>query len=300
MRDLSGPLTLLDPCAPFSSDRPGLARRDHRGPHPGGYVGVRLAEAQNPGPADHERDSAQEETCPRRSRINESGDATPGSQESITRGVQNLQLADVPAAQPVHAVRAPPTMPNSRRPTQQRPRHERAYLRCAQCGADPHTFSGGSDNRLMIHMGRKHGGQSRIQESVAQLRQLGRTIRSRRGNRCNHYRADTATRDILVGDIFQDRRHPGTKTSEVTARNKGLGGTNVKLLGRLLMYWSSAESSSRLTEVEPRRIQMTRTPQATPRHRPGAGGGLGELFIPPLPLPPLRAGRRGCNIGQPF
>ena len=35
------------------------------------------------------------------------------------------------------------------------------------------------------------------------------TIRSRRGSRCNHCRVDTATRDILVGSIFQDRRQPG-------------------------------------------------------------------------------------------
>ena len=73
---------------------------------------MRLGEAQNPRPAEHERDSAQEEPSPRRTRINEAGDAVPGCQDSITRGVQNLQLADVPvpAAQPVHAVRAPPTM----------------------------------------------------------------------------------------------------------------------------------------------------------------------------------------------
>ena len=66
-------------------------------------------------------------------------------------------------------------------------------------------------------------GPSHTQESVAQLRQLDGTacvicgtIRSRRGNRCNHCRTDTATRDRVVGKKFQDRRqpdHPGATTS---------------------------------------------------------------------------------------
>ena len=55
-----------------------------------------------------------------------------------------------------------------------------------------------------------------LQESVAQLRQLDRaacvlcdTIRSWRCHRCSHCRRNTPTRDIIVGDIFQDRRQPG-------------------------------------------------------------------------------------------
>ena len=95
------------------------AWRDHKGPHPGGHAGVRLGEAHNPGPADHDRDSAQEEPCPRRTHVDEAGAGVPGSQDSITRGAQNLQLADVPPGQRAHTVRAPPSMPNSRRPTQQ-------------------------------------------------------------------------------------------------------------------------------------------------------------------------------------
>ena len=116
-----GPLTLLDP----------RARRDQRGHTPGAYAGV--------GPADYERDSAEEEPCSRRTRIGEAGDAVPGSQDSITRGIRNLQIADIPAAQPDGVDRPSVTMTNPRRPTQQRPRRQRAYLRCAQCGADPHA-----------------------------------------------------------------------------------------------------------------------------------------------------------------
>ena len=85
-------------------------------------------------------------------------------------------------------------MPNNfRRPTQQRPRHQRAFLQCAQCGADPLAYTGNSDSDLMEHMSPKHGGQPLTQESVAQLRQLDRaacvicgTTRSRRGELCNH------------------------------------------------------------------------------------------------------------------
>ena len=84
-------------------------------PH-GGYAGVRTGEAQNLGPAAHKKNCA-EERCARRTRINEAGDGAPGSQDSITRGVQNLQLSDTPATQ---TTRTDPAMPNSRRPTQPR------------------------------------------------------------------------------------------------------------------------------------------------------------------------------------
>ena len=125
-------------------------------------------EAQNPGPAEHEGDITQKKNRPRPTRINEAGDA--GSQDSITRGVQNIQLADVPAAQPI-----PQSEPrNSRRPTQQRPRHQRPFIQCGQCGADPHAYTGHADSGLIGHMCQKHGGQPLAQESVAQLRQLGR------------------------------------------------------------------------------------------------------------------------------
>ena len=71
--------------------------------------------------------------------------------------------------------------PNSRRPTEQRSRHQRDHFRCAQCGADPEACTGSTDSGLMEHMGIS---------KVTQLRQLDRaacvicgTVRSRRGNR---------------------------------------------------------------------------------------------------------------------
>ena len=126
-----------------------------------------------------------------------------------------MQLTDTPAAQPHRAARAPPPMPNSRRPSQQRSRHQRYYLRCGHSGAEPGVYTGSADSGVMWHTGQKHGGHPLLQ-SVAQLRQLDRaaceicgTIRSRRRNRCNQCRADTRTRDVLVGDMFPDRRQLG-------------------------------------------------------------------------------------------
>ena len=66
----------------------------------GGYAGGRLGEAQNPGPATYDRDrAAAEQRIASLRRINEGGDSVPGSQDSVTRGVQNVQNSDAPAIQ---------------------------------------------------------------------------------------------------------------------------------------------------------------------------------------------------------
>ena len=51
----------------------------------GGYAGIRVGEAVNPGPATHERDWTDEQPDPTHRRINEAGDSIPSSQESVTR-----------------------------------------------------------------------------------------------------------------------------------------------------------------------------------------------------------------------
>ena len=92
-------------------------------PHHGGYAGsAEWVRTSRP----RQRPAAQEEPCPRRTRIDETGDPVPGSHDSITRGIRILQLANVPAAEPDRADRALPTMPNSRRHTQKRLRHQRS------------------------------------------------------------------------------------------------------------------------------------------------------------------------------
>ena len=55
----------------------------------GGYAGVRLGEARNPGPATHERDRAAEERNARQRRVNEAGDSVPGSQDALVRRVSS-------------------------------------------------------------------------------------------------------------------------------------------------------------------------------------------------------------------
>ena len=130
-----------------------LEERSH-----GGYASVRVGDVQNPGPAPHVQKNAALAKH-QRTRINEAGDAVPGSQDSITRGVQNLQLTDTPATQTTLIDPAPPPMPNSRRLTQPRSRRQRHYFRCGQCGADPEVYTGNSDRGLTMHMVQKHCGQ---------------------------------------------------------------------------------------------------------------------------------------------
>ena len=172
-------------------------------PSRGGYAGVRVGEAQKTGPTAHERDPAEERSA-RRKRSNEARDVVPGSQDSTTRGVRNLQLTDSPATQTTRRAPSPP-VPTSRRATQPRSRQQRHCLRSAQCGSDPDVFTGNKDHGLMMHMGQKHGGSAADSRKCAQLRQLDRaacvscgTIRSRRCSRCNRSKRDTATRDITV------------------------------------------------------------------------------------------------------
>ena len=97
----------------------------------------------------------------------------PGSQDSVTRGVQNLQISDTPTIHTARSAPAPPPMPNSRRPPQARPKQQpQECLRCAQCGSDSAAFRAVSDHGLMLHMVRKHREQQLLPESVAQLRHL--------------------------------------------------------------------------------------------------------------------------------
>ena len=131
-------------------------------PHQGGYAGVRLEKCRTQGQPNTKEITQKKNASARRTSINEAGDAVPGSQDSITRGVQNLQLADVPAAQPASPPKSVPTMCSVRRGPACLHRQFRQW------------------------MSEKHGGQTLTQVSVAQLRRLDRaacvtcgTIRSR-------------------------------------------------------------------------------------------------------------------------
>ena len=159
---------------------------------------MRLGEARNPGPVTHERDRVAEKRIARQRRINEAGDSAPGSQDSITRRVQNVNPSDTRA-----------TLEDLlRRGCDSSNRNTFVVLKS---GPDPEAIRGARDHGLMLHMVQKHGGQQLIQESVSQLRQLDRvacvlcdTIRSRGCHRCSCFLRDTPTRDLIVVDTFQD------------------------------------------------------------------------------------------------
>ena len=103
---------------------------------------------RNPGPATHNRDRpAADQRSTGHRRLDEAGHSVPGSQGSVTEGVQNLRISDSPTTQT--APPAPPPMPNARRRPQARPKQQpREYLRCAQCGSNPAAF------RAVIDTGR--------------------------------------------------------------------------------------------------------------------------------------------------
>ena len=181
----------------------------------GGYAGTRVGEAQNPGPATHERDgTAPEQPEATHRRINEAGDSVPSSQDSVTIAVQNLCLLDSPASSAALPAPPPPTTGNSGRQPRpkQQPREPRENLRSAQCRAVADACMASTAGGLMRRMGQKHGGQVLLSDSVGQLRWLNRqvcvfcgTIRSQRCRRCNSCGFDTPLRELRVGDTFQDR-----------------------------------------------------------------------------------------------
>ena len=139
----------------------------------GRYGGIRVGEAEKPGPATHARDwTVTEQPNVTHRRINEAGDSVPSSQDSVTSVVQNLRIS-FPAAPAALPAPPPQTMRNIRRPP--KPKHmPREYLRCAQCGPDPAAYKASTDGGLMQHMEQKHGGQLLLPESVVLLRRLDR------------------------------------------------------------------------------------------------------------------------------
>ena len=135
----------------------------------GGYAGTRVGEAQNPGPATHDRDwTVTEQPNAAHTRINDAGDSVPRSQDSVTRGVQNLSISDSLAVLP-----APPPsiMRSSRRPP--RPKQQpRVPLLCAVWSRSRRSHGIHRRRCLMQHMVQKHGGRLLRPDSVEHLRCL--------------------------------------------------------------------------------------------------------------------------------
>ena len=111
----------------------------------GRSAGIRVSEAQKPGPATHARDwTVTEQPDATHRRINEAGD------DFVTRAVQNLRISDCPAAAAALPAPPPPTVRNFRRPPRPK-RQPREYLRCAQCGPDPAAHMASTDGGLTQH-----------------------------------------------------------------------------------------------------------------------------------------------------
>ena len=73
----------------------------------GGYAGVRLGEAQNPGPTEHKRDLSERKPSARRTRFDEAGDAVPGSQAAIDRKSSSCPTARSEPCRPCPTPRDP-------------------------------------------------------------------------------------------------------------------------------------------------------------------------------------------------
>ena len=174
------------------------------------YAGIRVGEAQNPGPATHDGDwTITERPNAAHRRINQAEDSIPSSQDSVTRAVQNLRISDspaAPAALPAPATPASNWEFHKTAAEKKKPREPREYLGCAQCGplADAHLAS--TDGGLMQHLAQNQGGQVLLVVSVGQLRWLNRqacvccgTTRSHRCRQCNSCGSDTPLRGFRVG-----------------------------------------------------------------------------------------------------
>ena len=138
--------------------------------------------------------------------MNEAGDSTPSSQDSVTRAVQNLRISDSLAAS---VAKPPPAMGNSRRG---RPGNTFAVRSAAQLPTPTGRLLMGP----MQHTGQKHRGRTLLEDRVEQQRWLNRqayvhcgTIRSQRCRRCVSCGFDTPLRELRVGDTLEDRRQPG-------------------------------------------------------------------------------------------
>ena len=132
-------------------------------PRQGGYAEVRLGEARNSGPAEHERDDEHALTT----RVTQFQEAKTPSHEEFRTACRRPSSAARPCSQSsANDAQFPQTYPAALR-------QQRAFPQCAQCGADPHAYNQ-TESGLMANMSQKQGGQTLTPESGAWLRLLDR------------------------------------------------------------------------------------------------------------------------------
>ena len=208
----------------------------------GENAGTPVGEAQNPGPATHDRDwTVTEQPNASHRRLNEARDSVPSSQGSVTRAAQNLHIPDSPAAPAALPAPPPPTMRNARRPPQpkQKPRE---HLRCAQCGpvADAHLAA--TDGGLMQHTEQKHGGQVLPADSVERLRLVFSVALSDRSVVAGATLAGATllSANFALGTPSRTDDSPGIRTQQPAVRqpvSNFLGARSQRLQANL---WSTA------------------------------------------------------------
>ena len=190
---------------------------------------MRLGEAQNRGPATHDRDltaQQQNKATPASDVSTKQETQCRGSQDSITRRVQNLQISDTRATQTAPPAPAPAPMTNFRRPPQARPKQQpREYLRCAQCGPDPAAFKAVSDHGLVCTWFRSTGDngcfQNALRSSAISIVQPEKIVTpSGRGDVVDAPSAEVILRSetFLLAIPFRTVANPDTRMQRPAAR----------------------------------------------------------------------------------
>ena len=179
--------------------------------HPGTPLG-----GEHRPPSTHTPPSPQREPPVQRRRLDEEGDAVPGSQDAA--------LAD--RAQAALSLTDPPERAR-RRISAGRPWE---ILRCTMCDG-PDAFQALDSRGLMQHLARAHLGQVLRPEAIAQLRALDKAacricggIRARLTPHCSHCGCATATRPLQAGDSVPDRRRGSAATGPTDGVAASTGG----------------------------------------------------------------------------
>ena len=139
-----------------------------------------------------------------------------GAHTGLSQDIANIEIDDIPG---------PPRPDGGPAPAGQRRRQggsASSLLRCTMC-PDGDAHSARDSRGLLQHMVRMHLGQAIPQQTIEQLRDLGKeafricsTIRARTSPQCAFCRYATPTRPLQLGDIIPDRRR-GPQTSMVSA-----------------------------------------------------------------------------------
>ena len=128
-------------------------------------------------------------------------------QRSWRRGARYPIITHAPSPQPPdHRLHS--TTTNTARAALNKttpPRQTRAFLRCAQCGADPEAYVGSTDRKNKVRFCSSLRASPAAPAGHLCPRGCG-TTRTRRATHCNTCRRNRATRDLVEGDIFQDHR----------------------------------------------------------------------------------------------